>query len=112
MSYINPNNCINFNITNFKYPRRNKDYLNEDIFNNYNQEQTLARYLTKLQKKDYSLLDGMIPLGSCTMKYNSPESMAQITDPIYNIHPWINIEETPFESIIENVSNKLKELSF
>ena len=111
LSYINPNNCINFNITNFKYPRRNKDYLNEDIFNNYNQEQTLARYLTKLQKKDYSLLDGMIPLGSCTMKYNSPESMAQITEPKYNIHPWTSIDETPFEIIIENVSNKLKELS-
>jgi len=92
-------------------PLRDSDYCHQDIFNDYNQEQKLARYLYSLEKKDFSLLDGMIPLGSCTMKYNSPESMKDIVNPIYNCHPFEPIEKTPYGPIINNVSKKLKELS-
>ena len=37
------------------------------------------RYCTKLADKDYSLANGMIPLGSCTMKLNSAIVMMPIT---------------------------------
>jgi len=33
----------------------------------------MIRYLYKLQLKDYSLANGMIPLGSCTMKLNASD---------------------------------------
>ena len=96
LDYNTSNLNFNFNTSNNKtLKKRNLNYLNQDIFNNWNQEQKIARYLSSLEKKDFSLLDGMIPLGSCTMKYNSPESMAEVSDPKYNIHPWIDINKTP-----------------
>jgi len=47
------------------------------------------RYTTKLADKDYGLANGMIPLGSCTMKLNSSIVMMPITYPGFsNIHPF------------------------
>ena len=47
------------------------------------------RYMHILQRRDYSLVDGMIPLGSCTMKLNSAEVMEALNwDSVQNIHPY------------------------
>lgn len=39
------------------------------------------RYIHKICDKDYSLVNGMIPLGSCTMKLNAAAVMTPITFP-------------------------------
>jgi glycine dehydrogenase len=47
------------------------------------------RYIHKLCSKDYGLANGMVPLGSCTMKLNSASVMIPITFPGFcNIHPF------------------------
>lgn len=47
------------------------------------------RYIHRLCDKDLGLTDGMIPLGSCTMKLNSAIVMAPITfEGFANIHPF------------------------
>lgn len=49
----------------------------------------LMRYLNRLQKQDFSLLSGMIPLGSCTMKYNPVETLKEFSNESYlNLHPY------------------------
>lgn len=49
--------------------------LNEDIFNKYNSESQILRYIYHLQSKDISLCNSMISLGSCTMKLNSTSEL-------------------------------------
>ena len=38
--------------------------MEQPIFNKYHTETQLLRYIHYLQKKDYTLCEGMIPLGS------------------------------------------------
>ena len=51
--------------------------LNGDIFNKYSSESQILRYIYYLQKKDISLCNSMISLGSCTMKLNSTSEMVR-----------------------------------
>jgi glycine dehydrogenase len=74
-------------------------------------EQSMMRYLHKLQKRDYSLMDGMIPLGSCTMKHTPHEAMASLMDPKWNIHPYVPHDNTPHKPMIENLTRHLCKLS-
>ena len=74
---------------------RTSDYLTHPVFNQYHSETELLRYLYSLQKKDLSLADAMIPLGSCTMKLNATAEMVPITWPEFGqIHPFAPIEQT------------------
>lgn len=58
-------------------------------------ETEIMRYIHKLCNKDYSLTNGMIPLGSCTMKLNSAVVMMPITYPGFcNIHPFAPKDQT------------------
>ena len=52
-------------------PLRTDPWMQQDIFKDYQSETDLMRYIFRLAEKDFSLVDGMIPLGSCTMKLNS-----------------------------------------
>lgn len=54
----------------------------------------MLRYLNQLQKKDLSLADAMIPLGSCTMKLNATTEMIPVTFPGFsNIHPFVPLNQ-------------------
>ena len=69
--------------------QRSNDFLNQDVFNKFSSETQIMRYLMYLQSKDYSLVHGMIPLGSCTLKLNSAAELIPITWPKFaNIHPF------------------------
>ena len=74
---------------------RTSCYLTHPVFNQYHSETELLRYLYSLQKKDLSLADAMIPLGSCTMKLNATAEMMPITWPEFGqIHPFAPISQT------------------
>lgn len=51
--------------------RRESKYLQHPVFNSYQSEALLVRYMKMLENKDISLVHSMIPLGSCTMKLNA-----------------------------------------
>ncbi|MEO0645705.1 MAG: aminomethyl-transferring glycine dehydrogenase [Cyanobacteria bacterium J06650_10] len=75
--------------------KRQSDYLTHPVFNQYHSETELLRYLYSLQKKDLSLADAMIPLGSCTMKLNATAEMIPITWPEFGqIHPFAPLAQT------------------
>ena len=59
------------------------------VFSSYHTETELIRYLKRLETKDYSLVNGMIPLGSCTMKLNSTAQLQPLSwEKLANIHPF------------------------
>ncbi len=43
----------------------------------------MMRYIKKLEKRDISLTQSMIPLGSCTMKLNAAVEMMPLSGVIY-----------------------------
>jgi glycine dehydrogenase len=55
----------------------------------------MLRYMYKLQKRDLSLADAMIPLGSCTMKLNATSEMIPVTWAEFGrIHPFAPADQT------------------
>lgn len=68
---------------------RTSEFLQQPVFNKHHSESELLRYMMHLQEKDYSLVHGMIPLGSCTMKLNSTSSMVPLSWKEFGgIHPF------------------------
>jgi glycine cleavage system P protein (glycine dehydrogenase) len=68
---------------------RTSDFLTHPIFNTYDTEMEMLRYLKKLESRDLSLTTSMIPLGSCTMKLNATAEMFPISWPeISKLHPF------------------------
>ncbi len=73
---------------------RTSKILTEDIFNTHTSETELMRYIHTLAKRDISLTNSMISLGSCTMKLNSAASMMPITyNGFAHIHPFVPAEQ-------------------
>lgn len=68
---------------------RIQPYLQHPVFHLYHSETEMLRYIFKLQKKDLSLADAMIPLGSCTMKLNATTEMIPVTwSGFADLHPF------------------------
>ena len=67
---------------------RTSAILTHPIFSSMPSESQMLRYLYRLQRKDISLANSMIPLGSCTMKLNASCQMIPITHKGFgNVHP-------------------------
>ena len=68
---------------------RSTPFLEHETFHRYQSEAELVRYLRRLERKDFSLADGMIPLGSCTMKLNPTAALEPISWPEFAaVHPF------------------------
>lgn len=82
---------------------RKSRYLEHPVFNTHHSETEMLRYIHHLQSKDLSLVHGMIPLGSCTMKLNSTASMIPITYPGFSkIHPFVPLEQAQgYQTVIK-----------
>ncbi|HEX7498670.1 MAG TPA: aminomethyl-transferring glycine dehydrogenase, partial [Polyangia bacterium] len=69
---------------------RTSAFLQHPVFSVYRSETEMLRYMHRLQAKDLSLADSMIPLGSCTMKLNATAEMLPLTWPEWSsIHPFV-----------------------
>ena len=69
--------------------RRTSSFLTHPVFNSYQSETGMLRYIRRLSDKDLALDRSMIPLGSCTMKLNATSEMIPITWPEFaHIHPF------------------------
>ena len=83
--------------------------LNFDVFNSYHTETEFLRYLKRLEARDMSLANSMIPLGSCTMKLNATTEMLAVTWPAFSqLHPFAPREQARgYEQLFEELSSSL-----
>jgi len=73
---------------------RTSKYLTHPTFNRHHSETEMLRYLKLLENKDFSLVHGMIPLGSCTMKLNATAEMIPLTWRSFGaLHPFAPLEQ-------------------
>ncbi len=88
---------------------RKSDFLSHPIFNSYQSEHEMLRYIKRLESKDLSLCHSMIALGSCTMKLNATAEMIPVTWPEFNaIHPFAPLDQTEgYAQIIDELANDL-----
>ncbi|HYL88355.1 MAG TPA: aminomethyl-transferring glycine dehydrogenase [Burkholderiales bacterium] len=74
--------------------RRADAVLTHPVFNRYHTETEMMRYLKRLENRDFSLVHGMIPLGSCTMKLNAAAELLPVSWPKFaNLHPFAPPEQ-------------------
>lgn len=92
---------------------RTSEILQEDVFKKYHTETELMRYITRLGRKDISLAQSMISLGSCTMKLNAASELLPLSRPEFqNIHPYAPEEQTEgYKELIENLTSYLAEIT-
>ena len=85
-------------------PERTKPWLQQEVFNNYQSETNMMRYINELVQKDFSLVNGMMPLGSCTMKLNAAAELMPVSwTEFANIHPFAPRDQTMgYQEIIKN----------
>ena len=74
---------------------RRSPFLEAEAFNRHHSETQMLRYMAQLQARDLSLVQSMIPLGSCTMKLNATTEMIPVTWPEFaRIHPFAPADQT------------------
>ena len=92
---------------------RTTPFMQERTFNSYHSETDMMRYIKMLERKDFSLANGMIPLGSCTMKLNPAVSMFAMSWPEFgNIHPFVPAEQAQgYRKLMDDLGEALKEIT-
>jgi glycine dehydrogenase len=74
--------------------QRQSNFLSHPVFQSFQSETEMLRYLKRLENKDLSLAHAMISLGSCTMKLNATTEMIPITWPEFSdIHPFAPLDQ-------------------
>src|SRR5215208_4962888 len=93
--------------------RRTSAFLTAPVFNRYHSEPEMLRYMRSLDAKDFSLVHGMIPLGSCTMKLNATAEMYPVTWPeIGKLHPFAPREQAEgYRMLFERLERDLAEIT-
>jgi glycine dehydrogenase len=92
---------------------RKEKALQLPVFNSNHSETGMMRYIKKLERKDISLTQSMISLGSCTMKLNAATEMLPLSWPeLADIHPFVPANQAEgYYLLIEELGNWLKEIT-
>lgn len=89
--------------------QRKSAFLTHPVFNTYHTELELQRYIKRLENKDFSLMHGMIPLGSCTMKLNAASTLLPLSWPEWgSLHPFAPVDQTEgYQEVFRQLSEAL-----
>lgn len=92
---------------------RRDEILTEEVFNKHHTETELMRYIKKLERKDLSLTQSMISLGSCTMKLNAATEMLPLSWAEWGaIHPFVPAEQAQgYTKLIKELEKDLAEIT-
>ncbi len=92
---------------------RSSEYLAHPVFHSYHSEHELLRYIFRLQSRDISLAQSMIPLGSCTMKLNATSLMLAVTWPGFaKLHPYAPADQAAgYAGLFANLASWLAEIT-
>ena len=92
---------------------RTDEILKEEVFNKYHTETELMRYIKRLEKKDLSLTQSMISLGSCTMKLNAATQMLPLSWAEWgSVHPFVPTEQAGgYQTLIKELEKDLAEIT-
>src|SRR5712664_516020 len=92
---------------------RQSAFLKHPVFNTHHSETEMLRYLKRLESRDLSLAQAMIPLGSCTMKLNATTEMLPITWPEFaGIHPFAPPGQAQgYQVLFRQLEDFLKEIT-
>ena len=93
--------------------KRTSKYLTHPVFNKYQSETEMLRYLKKLEDCDIALNRSMIALGSCTMKLNATAELIPITWKEFSLpHPFVPVEQMKgYQILFNDLINDLKEIT-
>lgn len=88
---------------------RSDAILSHEVFNSYQSETEMLRYIKSLENKDLALNHSMISLGSCTMKLNASAEMIPVTWPEFGkLHPFAPVEQAQgYKQMIDELSEWL-----
>ncbi|MDR3235688.1 MAG: aminomethyl-transferring glycine dehydrogenase [Prevotellaceae bacterium] len=89
--------------------QRTTPALTEKVFQHYRSETEMMRYIKKLERRDISLTQSMISLGSCTMKLNAAVEMLPLSFPEFcHIHPYAPSDQAAgYLQLIEELERDL-----
>ncbi|MDG1743854.1 MAG: aminomethyl-transferring glycine dehydrogenase [Polaribacter sp.] len=89
--------------------QRNTTFLENNIFNTYQSETNMMRYIKRLERKDLALNHSMISLGSCTMKLNAASEMLPLSNPQWgNIHPFVPLNQAEgYHEVLRKLEQQL-----
>ena len=92
---------------------RTSEFLTHPTFNSYHTETELMRYIKRLDRKDISLAQSMISLGSCTMKLNAASELLPLGLPSFQrMHPYAPDEQaTGYLQMIGELEEMLAEIT-
>ena len=90
--------------------KRQTPYLTHEVFSKYHTETEMMRYIKRLDRKDISLAQSMISLGSCTMKLNAAAEMLPLSCAEFMcMHPLVPEDQAAgYRELIHNLSEELK----
>ncbi len=93
--------------------QRKTPYLTHEVFNKYHSETEMMRYVKRLERKDISLTDSMISLGSCTMKLNAATEMLPLSMSNWNsIHPFVPVKQAQgYHKMLKGLESQLNEIT-
>src|SRR4029078_11501790 len=98
---------------NSKIENRKSDFLTHPVFNTHHSETEMLRYIKRLESRDLSLANSMIPLGSCTMKLNATSEMLPVTWPEFSrIHPFAPADQTRgYQQVYKDLESWLAQIT-
>ncbi len=92
---LNVDELSNADAVQLQIANRKSQILEHPVFHRHHAEHEMLRYIRKLESRDLSLTQSMIPLGSCTMKLNATAEMLPVTwREFAQLHPLAPAEQT------------------